>query len=186
MKKVLLLLVGGLFVITTSTKAQTYERPLGSELSIGISPMLPVGDFSNAYSFGLGGDLKYAYNFDESIALTLSAGYNNFWGKKTTVAGVEFTPKAQGFVPIKAGVRFSAGQFYAEPQIGVAISTNSENDRITKSSSSLTYAGQVGVMVNRNFDIGFRYEAISTGFNKSNGDQRTLGSLALRLGFTID
>lgn len=182
----MLLLVGGLFVMATSIKAQTYERPIGSELSIGVSPMLPVGDFGKSYSFGLGGDLKYAYNFDESIAFTLSAGYNNFWGKKTTIGNVDFTPKAQGFVPIKAGVRFSAGQFYAEPQIGVAISTNSDNDRITKNNSSLTYAGQVGVMVNQNFDIGFRYEGISTGFNKSNGDARTLSTLALRLGFTID
>lgn len=181
----MLLLVGGLFVFAT-TKAQTYERPIGSEFSIGISPMLPVGNFSDGYSFGLGGNLKYAYNFDESIAFTLSAGYNNFWGKKTTVAGVDFTPKAQGFVPIKAGVRFSAGQFYVEPQIGVAISTNSENERITKNSSSLTYAGQIGVMVNRNFDIGFRYEALSTGYNKSNGDARTLGFLGLRLAYTID
>lgn len=83
-----------------------------------------------------------------------------------------------GFVPIKAGVRFSMANFYAEPQIGAAIGTNEGSE------TNLTYAGQIGVMASPNFDIGLRYEGISTG-KDINGDNSSLGFIALRLAYTM-
>lgn len=175
MKKAFLLFAVGLFFIG-ATKAQTYERPIGSEFSIGISPALPVGDFNKTSSFGLGADLKYAYNFDETIAATVSAGYNNFFVKKD-LKDLGFESNV-GFVPIKAGVRFSMGNLYAEPQIGAAIGTSEGSE------TKLTYAGQIGVMASPNFDVSLRYEGISAG-KKLNGDNATLGFVALRLAYTL-
>lgn len=175
MKKALLLFAAGLFFVGAS-KAQTYERPVGSEFSVGINPALPVGDFSDVSSFGLGLDLKYAYNFNESIAATVSAGYNHFF-VKDDLKDIPFVDNSIGFIPIKAGVRFSMANFYAEPQIGAAIGTNDG------AGTNLTYAGQIGVMASPNFDIGLRYEGISS--DNAYGDNSTLGFVALRLAYTM-
>lgn len=174
MKKALLLFAVGLFVIG-ATNAQSYERPIGSEFSIGISPALPVGDFSDVSSFGVGADLKYAYNFNESIAATVSAGYNNFF-VKGDLKDLGF--KDMGFVPLKAGVRFSMANFYAEPQIGAAIGTNKGGE------TNLTYAGQIGVMATPSFDISLRYEGISEG-KDIEGNNSSIGFVALRLAYTM-
>ncbi|UAY55040.1 outer membrane beta-barrel protein [Arachidicoccus terrestris] len=168
MKKALLLFAAGLFFVGVSN-AQ-YERPIGSEFSVGITGALPVGDFSDVSSFGLGGDLKYAYNFNESIAATVSAGYNNFFVKdELKNAGFD---KNVGIVPLKAGVRFSMGGLYAEPQLGVAIGTNEGSE------SAFTYAGQVGVMATQNLDLSLRYEGWSKNDIKN-------GFVGLRVAYTM-
>jgi len=168
MKKALLLFAAGLFFVGVSN-AQ-YERPIGSEFSVGITGALPVGDFSDVSSFGLGADLKYAYNFNESIAATVSAGYNNFFVKdELKNLGAD---KNVGIVPLKAGVRFSMGGLYAEPQLGVAIGTNEGSE------SALTYAGQVGVMATQNLDLSLRYEGWSKNDVKS-------GFVGLRVAYTM-
>ena len=150
MKKAFLLFAAGLFFVGVS-KAQ-YERPIGSEFSVGVTGALPVGDFSDFSSFGLGIDAKYAYNFDEVIAATVSAGYNNFFAKSEWK---DMGGKDYGFVPLKAGVRFSMGGFYAEPQIGAAIGTSKGSE------TALDYAGQVGIMASPNLDLSLRYEGLS-------------------------
>jgi hypothetical protein len=150
MKKAFLLFAAGLFFVGVS-QAQ-YERPIGSEFSVGITGALPVGDFSDYSSFGLGIDAKYAYNFDEVIAATVSAGYNNFFVKGDLK---DLGYKNQGFVPLKAGVRFSMGGLYAEPQIGAAIGTSKGSETV------LDYAGQLGFMASPNLDLSLRYEGMS-------------------------
>ncbi|GAB3366644.1 hypothetical protein GCM10027566_38490 [Arachidicoccus ginsenosidivorans] len=167
MKKAFLLLAAG-FLFVGASKAQ-YERPIGSEFSVGITGALPVGDFSDYSSFGLGADLKYAYNFDETIAATVSAGYNNFFAK-SDLKDAGF--KDVGFVPLKAGVRFSMGGLYAEPQIGAAIGTNKGG------STALTYAGQIGVMASSNLDLSVRYEGWSKNDVKN-------GFVGLRVAYTM-
>lgn len=163
-----MLFAAGLFFVGAS-KAQ-YERPIGSEFSVGITGALPVGDFSDVSSFGLGADLKYAYNFDETIAATVSAGYNNFFVKSELKdMGVD---KNIGIVPLKAGVRFSMGGLYAEPQIGAAIGTNDGAE------TALTYAGQIGVMASPNLDLSVRYEGWSKNDVKN-------GFVGLRIAYTM-
>ena len=168
MKKALLLFAAGLFFVGVSN-AQ-YERPLGSEFSVGITGALPVGDFSDVSSFGLGIDAKYAYNFDEVIAATVSAGYNNFFVKDEWKS--QGADKTLGYIPVKAGVRFSMGGLYAEPQVGVAFGTNDG------AGSAFTYAGQLGFMASRNLDLSLRYEGWSKNDIKS-------GFVGLRVAYTM-
>lgn len=152
--------------------AQT-ERKLGSELSFGVNGGLAVGDFNKTHGGMIGGDLKYAYNFDPAVAVTLQSGYNNFFGKKVLETSlVDYKYKSLGQIPIKAGVRFSMGQFYAEPQLGVSFFTGAGDG------SAFTYAGNIGVQVTPSFDISARYEGWSK--NSSN-----LGFVGLRLAYTF-
>ena len=58
------------------------------------------------------------------------------------------------------------GSFYIEPQFGLSsyiikAVSNSENFSGSGSITAFTYAIGIGAMAGRNFDVGFRYEAMS-------------------------
>lgn len=173
MKKTLValtVLVGGLF---TANQSNAQMVP-GSNLSIGVSPMLPVGDLSKTHNFGIGGDLQYGYNFDESVGLTLSAGYNHFLGKNLTGNNnVVIKASDFGVVPIKAGVKYGIGSFYVHPQLGVAVGTEKD------AGSAFTYGAGIGTNV-AGFDLSARYEGW-----KPKGSDNTAGFVGLRLGYTL-
>lgn len=184
MRKLILLLGAGLF-LTTATKAQqSYERPLGSEFSIGLEGALPMngwdvqdGNGTKFSNFGIGGTLKYAYNFNETLAGTFQTGYIYFPGKDFGGGKINTSQ-----IPIKAGVRFSMSSFYVEPQLGVSslnvkIVSTDVDESVSGSTTAFTYAIGIGTMAGKNFDIGLRYEAFS-----KNG---TTGFLALRLAYSI-
>ncbi|GAB3357160.1 hypothetical protein GCM10027566_20690 [Arachidicoccus ginsenosidivorans] len=185
MRKLFLLLGAG-FLLSTATKAQSYERPVGSEFSIGIEGALPTSGW-DAYTdaggtkkladFGIGATIKYAYNFNETIAATFQTGYIYFPGNDLGIGKENISQ-----IPIKAGVRFSMSSFYIEPQFG--LSSLNEKGKIagddnsyTTSNTAFTYAIGIGAMAGRNFDIGFRYEAMSK--------DGTVGFLALRLAYSL-
>ena len=165
------------------------SRPLGSELSIGAEGALPLNGFrledgqgvksDKISNFGLGGTVKYAYNFDETIAVTLQSGYIYFFGKDLGGGKINLSQ-----IPIKAGVRYSMGQFYVEPQLGVGfykpsikITSGTSTTVNFDSYSAFTYAGNIGVLASQNFDISLRYE----GWSK-NG---SAGFLGLRLAYVF-
>lgn len=52
------------------------------QLGINIEGAFPTGDFSNAYSFGIGGSLMGRYALSDKANLTASLGYLSFTGKK--------------------------------------------------------------------------------------------------------
>jgi len=183
MRKLFLLLGAG-FLLTAATKAQSYERPVGSEFSIGIEGALPMngwdvgdGHGTKFSEFGIGATIKYAYNFNETLAATFQTGYIYFPGKDLGGGKVN-----SGQIPIKAGVRFSMSNFYVEPQFGLssynvkAVSTT-EDVSGSGSTTAFTYAIGIGAMASRNFDIGLRYEAMSK--------DGTQGFLALRLAYSL-
>lgn len=175
MKKVFLILAASF--IGLSAFSQT--RQPGSELSIGAEAALPVGNLKDASNFGFGATVKYAYNFDETIAATLQSGYIYFPGKD--LGGLKVN---HGIIPLKAGVRFSIGQFYLEPQLGAAFvnqkwseTGNATNNSVSGNYTAFAYAGNVGVFATPNFDISLRYEGMS-----KNGTSSFLG---LRLAYTF-
>lgn len=185
MRKLILFMGAGFLLISTTKAQQTYQRPLGSEFSIGIEGALPMsgwdvgmeGSGTKASSFGAGATIKYAYNFDETIAATFQTGFLYFPGKDLDGGKINSSQ-----IPIKAGVRFSMSNFYLEPQFGVSsfnvkIVDNVAGGSASGSTTAFTYAIGIGAMASSNFDIGLRYEAMS-----KNG---TTGFLALRFAYCI-
>lgn len=177
MKKIILSLA--VSFISLAGFSQEYRQP-GSELSIGAEGALPVSDLKKNSNVGFGATVKYAYNFDESIAATLQSGYIYFPGKSIAGGKVNMSQ-----IPLKAGVRFSMGQFYAEPQLGVGFwheSFKGSDGESTVSGSGnesgFTYAGNIGVMVSQNFDISARYEGMKK-------DGANISFIGLRLAYTF-
>lgn len=186
MRKLFLLLSVGLLCSAIS-KAQ-YYRSTGSELSIGVEGALPLSGWDVYYNdgsskkisnFGIGATLKYAYNFNETLAATFQTGYIFFPGNNLEVAKDDI-----GQIPIKAGVRFSMSNFYIEPQFGLSslmekgqvVADNSVYS-YSNTNTAFTYAIGIGTMAGRNFDIGVRYEAMSK--------DGTTSFLALRVAYNL-
>ena len=100
MKKMLVILVvtvlASLPLFGQGTTAGKISVGAGAEVGI------PIGDFSNASSFGIGGLAVGSYDIDENLAVNLMAGYLSFSGKD--VAGV--TGPTWGIIPILAGVKY--------------------------------------------------------------------------------
>lgn len=174
-------------VTTTKTVVTTYNdqprelRPIGSELSIGLETGLAVGNLRDYSSFGVGGTAKYAYNFNESIAATFQTGYIDFISKNVVNPnpnnGTGKINTSQ--IPLKVGVRYGIGRFYMEPQLGMSILREKWVDGgVSNSSTAFTYAGNIGVLATRNFDLSVRYEGIS----KKSG---SIGYLGLRLAYAF-
>ena len=114
-----------------------------SEISVGASGIQPLGVFHNDYKTGFGFDLKYAYNFNERLALTVSVGYNSFSNRDGF--------SHYKYVPAKAGVRYRYHIFYIEPQLGSPLTC-----------SGILYAAQIGVIPIKNLDVSLRFEAGTT------------------------
>ena len=171
MKKILLTLaVLGGFVF--SSFAQKKSDAGGSKFSIGVDAGLPVGTTSNAYSFGLGGSLKYDISMSKEAAFTLSAGYTSMMGKTITVGTTSVKVAAAGFIPVKAGIKYHfSDAFYGEGQLGAAFSSSSGGG------TAFLYAPGIVVDLGGGVDLGLRYEAWS-----HNG---TVSQIALRLAYSF-
>ncbi|WP_153801026.1 outer membrane beta-barrel protein [Foetidibacter luteolus] len=151
MKKAILVFA---IVLACSAKMYAQDGATGPELSIGIDGGIPLSDLKTYNKFGIGGSVKFAYNFDENVAATLTGGYMSFGGKD--VAGGK--TDATGLIPVKAGVRYTfPGGFYAEPQFGFTSISDGGG-------TAFTYAGNLGYRTAPGIDLSARYEG-----SKKNG-----------------
>lgn len=121
----------------------------------GLKVALPIGDFSNGYSLGIGAELQGEYMFAENISGVATAGYTHFLGKTVSEAGVDYKMDAAGFIPVLAGVRFyPSSQFFVGAKAGLSFGTQ------TGAGSSFTYEPQVGYNGEK-FQVAAGYTAMS-------------------------
>jgi hypothetical protein len=125
-------------------------------LSLGAELGVPAGTLNTTQKIGVGGSAKVAFPVGSDLDITASAGYISYSGDEV---GNTKRP-AMNFIPIKAGARyrFVPSGFYIEPQLGYT-SVNSPGS--SGATGGFTYAANAGYIINRNWDISGRYEAIS-------------------------
>src|ERR1700712_5148613 len=118
---------------TTNVKAQTVDKSAW-RLGIGVEGGLPTGDIHSVSGFDLGGTLRLQYGIDKNVALTLTSGYYNFFGKTYTATTVDpisgavstISVKASNFgvVPVKAGAKlFFNSPIYVSGEVGAGFET---------------------------------------------------------------
>ena len=173
MKKLLLTLIilgtitTGCFAQEVTTAASGSSGSGGVKWNIGAEGALPIGDFSNVYSFIIGGSVKAEIPTATNTFLTLSAGYN-LWMVKSGLK--DLFGSSTGFIPLKAGVKYySDGKFFLEGQAGIVFSTESGGGHLFVFSPGIGYTFVGG------FEAGVRYEGWSNG--------GTASQIGLRLGF---
>jgi len=170
MKKLAVILtVVGSCIISTQTKAQMTQGDFtfGAGLHLG----LPLGDFHQTHSFGIGGQVQGEYAFTENISGALTTGYTSFFGKTIdyTVAGATYSTKLSsvGLIPIIVGPRFyPTEKIFVGVQAGLGILTGSGS-----STSAFDYNPQIGYNAES-------FQAI-LGYNGLSKDGSTLSHLGL-------
>jgi len=138
---------------STSLLAQT-DKP---SLSLGTETGIPTGNLSLITPLGLGGSLKLIVPVTKNVAVTASGGYL-YWLKKNY-----YGESIGGFHSIlfKGGIRVSIDKgFYVEPEAGYAtFGKDATADQEGGSNGGFTYAGNIGYVIGKKFDISARYES---------------------------
>ncbi|RKR81401.1 hypothetical protein BDD43_1547 [Mucilaginibacter gracilis] len=166
---------------TTSTATTTTNS--GIRLSIGVDAGVPVGNFSDAYNWNLGGSVQADIPVVKQLFVTVNAGYDNFFGK--TVSGVSATNIQ--LIPVKAGLKyFLIDNLYIQGEAGASFLTNKSDFR-GANSTLFTYAPQVGIQFpvsGKSFiDAGVRFEGNSALVD--NGNKLNFIGLRLAYGFGL-
>jgi hypothetical protein len=152
MKKLLFLAVS-FTALTITANAQPKE---GFNLGAGLRASLPIGDFSDSHSFGLGAELQGEYGFAENFSGVFTTGYSSFFGKKYDIGGMEFKADAVGYIPILAGVRYyAAPSFFIGGQLGYGLLTGNGD-----SEGAFNYQPQIGYN-SGSFQVALNYNALS-------------------------
>jgi hypothetical protein len=146
----------GLTTVSIFFCTQSFSQYARPSLSLGAELGVPAGTLNATQKTGIGGSAKAAFPVGSDLDITVSAGYISFSGD---IRGDIKLP-VKNFIPLKAGVRyrFVPGGFYLEPQLGyTSINAPGSNG----ASGGFTYAANAGYIINKNWDISGRYEAVS-------------------------
>jgi hypothetical protein len=116
MKKLVLI---GAFVCTAAISANA-QFTFGA----GVNLALPIGDFSDTHSFGIGIEGEGEYMFSDMFSGVFNTGYTHFLGKEETIMGVTVDYESAGIIPVMAGVRvYPSSQFFIGGRAGVGFLT---------------------------------------------------------------
>jgi opacity protein-like surface antigen len=147
--KTKIILIAFLFSIPILLKAQ-------NSLGIGVAAEigLPSGNFSNLSGIGLGASIKADLSVEENFAITLNAGFMNFFGKRNQLFNVQDLT----YIPAKAGLKYQLSEsFYLEGQLGAALSLNKDQKNLFVWSPGI--GNQFKLSGGNKLDLGIRYEA---------------------------
>lgn len=118
MKRVFLFLVVVAIGVTT---IQSQNMGQSTEMKAGISASLPVGDFSNAYSFGLQADFSYLFEINEAFKVGPMASLIYYNGDKIGVAGSSIKISDVMFLPVGGHARYLIDDLFVGGDLGYAI-----------------------------------------------------------------
>ena len=117
---------------------------------------MPIGDFGDTHSFGVGGELQGEYSFSEKVSGVVTTGYTSFFGKTVDFGFGEIELESVGLIPIIAGVRvYPTTNFFIGAQAGYGILTGGGD-----SEGAFCYQPQIGYNGNR-FQVALNYNALS-------------------------
>ena len=167
------LLMGALLLVGAGTYAQDITGSPSQEvnefrqvfrLGFGINAGLPTNDDFDAYTFALGGDVRLQYDLTKRGSITLTTGYQHFFGDSQTIGGIKYDVDDLGFIPVKAGFKFFVWEdrFYILGEAGIGFA-------VTYDETSFLWSPGFGYATDK-IDISVRYE----GANDFHTDQVAL------------
>ncbi len=149
---VLLILFTGL---SLSSLSQPYPRGTFTAAA-GAEALFPLRPLNQQLSAGAGATIKGEYVFSRHTAFTLASGYYWMPGKSTL-------PALQS-IPLKTGIRYYLGNFYASGEAGLLLITSGGTR------SSFLWSAGLGDKIrwgSRTVDLGIRHEAWPGFFSRS-------------------
>jgi hypothetical protein len=136
MKKILLIIV---FAVSFCA-ANAQKNPGVVQFGAGINLGLPVGNFADISSVGIGVEVQGEYPFSNTASGIASVGYTNFFGKTVDIPGYGSVKYDNvGLIPILLGVRvYPSPLFFIGGKIGYGVFTGGG------SSGGFDYNPQIG------------------------------------------
>jgi hypothetical protein len=158
-----------LFLGTNANAQSTPKDAL--RFGFGVEGLLPTGNLKNASNFGLGITPRLQYGVADNLALTLTSGFYNFFGKELSGSPSVKVPAYQ-MVPLKLGVKaFVSQNVYLSGEVGAGFETKDYYGKNTK----LIASPGIG-WANQSWDVGARYENFS-------GQSNSFGTVGLRIAY---
>jgi hypothetical protein len=150
MKKLMLLAAIAVFGLT-SVNAQNFNA--------GVTAGIPIGDFSDAYTFNVGLDVNYLWEVSDDFEAGVASGFNQSFGddQEITLLGQTTTLSVDDFqyIPIAAAGRFNASDdFQVGADLGYAVAVG-EGD------GGFYYRPMVGYNVGETTQITLSYRGVS-------------------------
>lgn len=130
MKKQILVAVVAIMTFGFSATAQQVDR---SSFKAGVFAGIPVGDYSDASSFGLGLDLAHHWGVSELFDLGLASGYIHAFGESDSVTDgaleIDYSFGDIQFIPVAGAIRmYPTYEFKLGADVGYAVGVNEGND----------------------------------------------------------
>ncbi len=130
MKKVVLTLV----LIFTAIALQAQRNVDRTNFRAGVNGGLVIGDFSEAYSFGLGVDMYHHWGVAKPLDIGVTAGFFNAFGSKENISAGGLVVETEfdniQFLPVGASIRIyptSSAGFKIGSDVGYAVGINKGN-----------------------------------------------------------
>ncbi|RYZ94337.1 MAG: hypothetical protein EOP47_28030 [Sphingobacteriaceae bacterium] len=165
MKKTTKLIASALTAVAiflgSNVYAQTSEKSAW-RLGFGLEGGIPTGDIEDGSSFQLGGTARLQYGVSDNLALTLTSGYYNFFGKNNV--------EDLSLVPVKLGLKtFFTDNLYFGAEAGAGFETRDNGNTKLLLAPALGWADQ-------HWDFGVKYENFS-------GSDSNYGVVGLRVAY---
>lgn len=153
-----------------STNVNAQSSP---KFGIGLNVGVPT---RNAYSFTIGGDLRYQFDVDKQLSIPITAGYTRFMGAEIGNTGNDYPDFA--YIPLKAGLKYffndTGSGVYGLAEAGAGFGTGSGGN------TNFIYSPALGYAWSNGLDLAAKYE----GFNDSGFNTGYFG-LRLAYGFKL-
>lgn len=154
MKKIILLTA---ITLTSFAAATNAQEKGGFTLGVGPVAALPLGDFGDFYSFGVGGEVQAAYGITDNIAGFVQVGYSQYFAKSMDFGGISIKGDATGLIPALVGARYHTSGFMVGAGIGYAKLTAED------AGGGFAYSPQIGYsFANGKLDVIAHYTGITT------------------------
>jgi hypothetical protein len=152
-----LLIISILFISIISVNAQSSSTQ-SFVFGAGVNLALPVGNFHNGWSFGVGAELQGEYKFNDQFSGVVSGGYSQFFGKSITAFDTTIKVPNVGLIPILVGARFyPSPDFFVGIKLGYGVFTNTGS---SSGNSGFDYCPQVGYNADQ-FQVILGYNGVS-------------------------
>lgn len=164
--KFLLLVVLCVMAVTVNAKKGDDK---GFKIGIGGTAGIPTGDMSDVSSMAYGFDLKGEFGVAPKLAITVSAGYQNYILKSDfSGLGVDF-----GVIPVLGGLKYDfSDKVYGSAEVGLSFFTEKD------AGNAFTFVPGVGYKVSDKFDLMLKYQTASK-------DGANFAFFGIRAGFTF-
>jgi hypothetical protein len=165
--------------IGTNVNAQSTPKS-ALRFGIGVEGLLPTGNLHDISNVGVGITPRLQYGVADNLALTLTSGYYNFFGKE--IANTGFKTSSYGMIPVKVGIKaFVSQNIYVGAEVGAGFETKpfgalkgEDTEGVDKNTKLIASPG-IGY-ASQKWDVGVRYENYS-------GQSNNFGAVGLRIAY---